>query len=71
MMASLAAVMQKVEVGHVEAGLRTDSLYNPFPEEINRRVTGSVARLPFRADGTLRRCPASRERSGRLDFHDR
>ena len=47
MMASLAAVMQKVEVGHVEAGLRTDNLYNPFPEEINRRVTGSVARYHF------------------------
>src|SRR5260221_1716932 len=47
MMASLAAVMQRVEVGHVEAGLRTDDLYNPFPEEINRRVTGSVARYHF------------------------
>jgi UDP-N-acetylglucosamine 2-epimerase len=47
MMASLAAVMQKVEVGHVEAGLRTDNLYNPFPEEINRRVTGSIARYHF------------------------
>ena len=58
MMASLAAVMQKVEVGHVEAGLRTDSLYNPFPEEINRRVTGSVARYHFapteRSAATLR-----------------
>ena len=47
MMASLAAVMQKVAVGHVEAGLRTDNLYNPFPEEINRRVTGSIARYHF------------------------
>lgn len=47
MMASLAAVMQKVDVGHVEAGLRTDNLYNPFPEELNRRVTGSVARFHF------------------------
>ena len=47
MMASLAAVMQRVEVGHIEAGLRTDNLYNPFPEEINRRVTGSVARYHF------------------------
>ena len=46
-MASLAAVMQKVEVGHIEAGLRTDSLFNPFPEELNRRVTGSVARYHF------------------------
>jgi UDP-N-acetylglucosamine 2-epimerase len=59
MMASLAAVMQKVEVGHVEAGLRTDNLYNPFPEELNRRVTGSVARYHFapteRSAAALRR----------------
>ena len=47
MMASLAAVMQKVEVGHIEAGLRTDNLYNPFPEEMNRRVTGAIARYHF------------------------
>jgi len=46
-MASLAAVMQKVAVGHVEAGLRTDNLFNPFPEELNRRVTGVVARFHF------------------------
>ena len=59
MMASLAAVMQRVAVGHVEAGLRTDHLYNPFPEEINRRVTGSIARYHFapteRSAATLRR----------------
>ena len=47
MMAGLAAVMQRVEVGHIEAGLRTDNLFNPFPEELNRRVTGSVARYHF------------------------
>jgi UDP-N-acetylglucosamine 2-epimerase (non-hydrolysing) len=47
MMAGLAAVMQRVEVGHVEAGLRTGSLYNPFPEELNRRVTGAIARYHF------------------------
>ena len=56
--AGLAAVMQRVDVGHVEAGLRTDNLYNPFPEEINRRVTGSVARYHFapteRSVATLR-----------------
>lgn len=47
MMAGLAAVMQKVALGHVEAGLRSGNLYNPFPEEINRRVVGSVARYHF------------------------
>ncbi|MBC7542288.1 MAG: UDP-N-acetylglucosamine 2-epimerase (non-hydrolyzing) [Candidatus Sericytochromatia bacterium] len=45
--ASLAAFYQQVAVGHVEAGLRTDDLYNPFPEEMNRRVTSQLARLHF------------------------
>jgi UDP-N-acetylglucosamine 2-epimerase len=45
--ASLAAFYQKVPVGHVEAGLRTDNRYDPFPEEINRRLTAVVADLHF------------------------
>lgn len=47
MMTALAAAYQKIPVGHVEAGLRTPELYDPFPEEINRRVTGQVTRLHF------------------------
>jgi UDP-N-acetylglucosamine 2-epimerase (non-hydrolysing) len=45
--ASLAGCYEKVAVGHVEAGLRTGNIYAPWPEEINRKVTGSVATLHF------------------------
>lgn len=45
--ASLAAYYQQIPVGHVEAGLRTGNIYSPWPEEINRKVTGSIARLHF------------------------
>ncbi|HBI16161.1 MAG TPA: UDP-N-acetylglucosamine 2-epimerase (non-hydrolyzing) [Desulfobulbaceae bacterium] len=47
MAASLAAYYARVPVGHVEAGLRTGDKYQPFPEEINRRVTGVIADLHF------------------------
>lgn len=47
MAASLAGFFQKIHVGHVEAGLRTFDKYSPFPEEVNRRVTGVVADLHF------------------------
>lgn len=47
MAAALAAFYQKVPVGHVEAGLRTDDRYNPFPEEMARRQTGRLASLHF------------------------
>lgn len=45
--ASLAAFYHRVQVGHVEAGLRTEDKYNPFPEEMNRRLTGRLADLHF------------------------
>lgn len=45
--ASLAAFYQQIPVGHVEAGLRTSDRYNPFPEEINRRLTSRLATLHF------------------------
>lgn len=45
--ASLGAFYQQIDVGHVEAGLRTDDRYNPFPEEMNRRLTGRLAALHF------------------------
>lgn len=44
---SLAAFYHKIAVGHVEAGLRTDDKYNPFPEEMNRRLTTVLADLHF------------------------
>jgi UDP-N-acetylglucosamine 2-epimerase (non-hydrolysing) len=45
--ASLAAFYLKIPVGHVEAGLRTRNKYSPFPEEINRTLTGKLAELHF------------------------
>jgi UDP-N-acetylglucosamine 2-epimerase (non-hydrolysing) len=45
--AALAAYHGKIMVGHVEAGLRTGNKYNPFPEEMNRRLVGAVADLHF------------------------
>ena len=47
MATSLAAFYQKTTVGHVEAGLRTNDRYNPFPEEMARRQTGRLATLHF------------------------
>lgn len=47
MAAGLAAFYRKVPVGHVEAGLRTEDRYNPFPEEMSRRQTGRIATLHF------------------------
>lgn len=44
---SLAAFYQRIPVGHVEAGLRTQNLYSPWPEEGNRKLTGALARLHF------------------------
>lgn len=45
--ASLAAYYQQIPVAHVEAGLRTGNLYSPWPEEGNRKLTGTLANLHF------------------------
>lgn len=45
--ASLAAFYNQIAVGHVEAGLRTFNKYSPFPEEMNRQITGIIADLHF------------------------
>ena len=45
--AALAAFYQQIPVGHVEAGLRTHNIYSPWPEEMNRQVTGRVAVYDF------------------------
>lgn len=45
--AALAAFHERVPVGHVEAGLRTDDRYDPFPEELNRRLVTQIATLHF------------------------
>jgi UDP-N-acetylglucosamine 2-epimerase (non-hydrolysing) len=45
--AALAAFYQKIPVGHVEAGLRTDDLFDPYPEEANRRLISQISQLHF------------------------
>ena len=45
--AALAAFYQQIPIGHVEAGLRTDNLFNPYPEEANRRLISQIAQLHF------------------------
>ncbi|PPS40329.1 non-hydrolyzing UDP-N-acetylglucosamine 2-epimerase [Chroococcidiopsis sp. TS-821] len=45
--AALAAFYQKIPVGHVEAGLRTDDVFNPYPEEANRRLISQLTQLHF------------------------
>ncbi len=45
--AALAAFYQQIPVGHVEAGLRTHNIYSPWPEEMNRQITGRIATFNF------------------------
>lgn len=45
--ASIAAYYERVSVGHIEAGLRTNNIYSPFPEEFNRQVVGKLATIHF------------------------
>ena len=44
---ALAAFYQKIPVGHVEAGLRTNNIYSPWPEEMNRMITGKISKYHF------------------------
>ncbi len=52
---SLAAFYRQIPVGHIEAGLRTNDKANPFPEEINRRITGCITDLHFAPTNTSRK----------------
>ncbi|MBD5220004.1 MAG: UDP-N-acetylglucosamine 2-epimerase (non-hydrolyzing) [Bacteroidales bacterium] len=62
--AALAAFYQQIPVGHVEAGLRTHNIYSPWPEEINRQITGRIATYNFAPT------PLSRENLIREDVSD-
>ena len=53
--AALAAFYRQIPVGHVEAGLRTGNPYRPFPEEMNRRLTGALTQLHFAPTDLARR----------------
>lgn len=52
--AALAAFYAHIPVGHVEAGLRTGNKYSPFPEEMNRKLTGAIADLHFAPTNTAK-----------------
>lgn len=56
--ASLAAFYKKIKIGHVEAGLRTNNLLSPWPEEANRQITGVLANYHF--------CPTVQSRDNLL-----
>ena len=47
MAASLASFYRRIDIGHVEAGLRTGNIYSPWPEEMNRLIAGNIARYHF------------------------
>ncbi|MGM9583416.1 MAG: non-hydrolyzing UDP-N-acetylglucosamine 2-epimerase [Phascolarctobacterium sp.] len=49
---ALAAFYAQIPVGHVEAGLRTGNKYSPYPEEMNRKLTGAIADMHFAPTGT-------------------
>ena len=53
--ASLAAYYQQIRIGHVEAGLRTGDKYSPFPEEMNRHLTGVLSDLHFAPTETAKK----------------
>lgn len=52
--ASLAAYYEQIPVGHVEAGLRTNDIYSPWPEEANRKLTGALTQYHFAPTETSR-----------------
>lgn len=51
---ALVSYYQQVPVGHVEAGLRTGDIYSPFPEEMNRKLTGAIAAIHFAPTATAK-----------------
>jgi len=53
--AALSAFYKKIKVGHVEAGLRTHDIYSPWPEEMNRQLTGRIATYNFAPTETAKR----------------
>ena len=54
---ALASYYSQTAVGHVEAGLRTGDIYSPFPEEMNRKLTGAIASFHFAPTETAKGQP--------------
>ena len=68
---ALAGFYAKIPVGHVEAGLRTGDPHEPFPEEMNRVLTGRIATYHFAATRMRRPEPLPRGRGPRRRHHHR
>ena len=64
--AALAAFYQQIPVGHVEAGLRTHNIYSPWPEEINRQITGRIATYNFSPTPLAARNLSDEKAQGRI-----
>ena len=64
--AALAAYYQQIPVGHVEAGLRTRNIYSPWPEEMNRQITGRIAAYNFAPTPLSERNLAEEKAPGRV-----
>lgn len=66
MAAALAAFYRQIPVGHVEAGLRTGNIYSPWPEEINRQITGRISTYDFSPTSLSRQNLESENAQGRI-----
>ena len=64
--AALAAFYQQIPVGHVEAGLRTRNIYSPWPEEMNRQITGRIATYNFAPTPLSRKNLEEEKAQGRI-----
>ena len=64
--AALAAFYQQIPVGHVEAGLRTHNIYSPWPEEMNRQITGRIATYNFSPTPLARQNLETEEAQGKI-----
>ena len=69
--ASLAAYYERIAVGHVEAGLRTGDIYSPWPEELNRKLTASIAKYHFAPTPAARNNLLAEGIPGLFDLCDR
>ncbi len=67
--ASLAAYYNQIAVGHVEAGLRTWDKYSPYPEEMNRQLTGVMADLHFSPTTKSKQNLLNENKKRRYYFH--
>lgn len=55
MASSISAFYRKIDVAHIEAGLRTENIYSPFPEEINRKITSNISKYNFAPTSTSKK----------------